>query len=168
MASFKRFGSQGAPARILAAASILGAATLITALIACTGQAEGPPPGSSTTPAASVNSMEIEDLKPGTGAPIAAGQQAVVQYTGWLYEESAGDKKGKEFDSSASSGQPFRFVIGGGQVIKGWDQGVAGMKVGGRRRLIIPADLAYGAEGAGGVIPPGATLVFEVSLIGIE
>jgi hypothetical protein len=78
------------------------------------------------------------------------------------------DKKGKEFDSSARSGQPFRFVIGGGQVIKGWDQGVAGMKVGGRRRLIIPADLAYGAAGAGGVIPPGATLVFEVTLTGIE
>jgi FKBP-type peptidyl-prolyl cis-trans isomerase FkpA len=173
MASSTRFGSHGAPARILAAAitlsaAALSAATLIGALTACTGKAEGPPPAASTTPAASVNSMEIEDLKAGTGAPIAAGQQAVVQYTGWLYEASAADKKGKEFDSSANSGQPFRFVIGGGQVIKGWDQGVAGMKVGGRRKLIIPADLAYGAEGAGGVIPPGATLVFEVSLIGIE
>jgi FKBP-type peptidyl-prolyl cis-trans isomerase FkpA len=107
-------------------------------------------------------------LKVGTGAPIAAGQQAVVQYTGWLYDASTADKKGKEFDSSANSGQPFRFVIGGGQVIKGWDQGVAGMKVGGLRRLIIPADLAYGQEGAGGVIPPGAALVFEVTLVGIE
>jgi FKBP-type peptidyl-prolyl cis-trans isomerase FkpA len=161
MASCTRFGSLGT-ARILAAASMLAAATLIGALPACTREAAGP------APRVAVNSLETEDLELGTGAPIAAGQQAVVQYTGWLYEASAADKKGKEFDSSANSGQPFRFVIGGGQVIKGWDQGVAGMKVGGRRKLIIPADLAYGAEGAGGVIPPGATLVFEVRLIGIE
>ncbi len=91
-----------------------------------------------------------------------------MQYTGWLYEASATDKKGKQFDSSLSSGQPFRFVVGSGQVIKGWDQGVLGMKVGGRRRLVIPADLAYGDSGAGGVIPPGATLVFDVDLVGIE
>jgi FKBP-type peptidyl-prolyl cis-trans isomerase FkpA len=115
-----------------------------------------------------VSSLQSHDLKPGTGPAIAAGQQAVVQYTGWLYEASSSDNKGKEFDSSANAGQPFRFVIGAGQVIKGWDQGVAGMKVGGVRRLVIPADLAYGEQGAGGVIPPGATLVFEVSLIGIE
>ena len=160
--------SHGA-ARIIAAASILAASAVGTTLTACSGDAAGPPPvpTSAAAPAA-VNSLESEDLKVGTGAPIAAGQQAVVQYTGWLYEAAAPDKKGKEFDSSEKSGQPFRFVIGGGQVIKGWDQGVAGMKVGGRRRLIIPADLAYGADGAGGVIPPGATLVFEVSLIGIE
>jgi FKBP-type peptidyl-prolyl cis-trans isomerase FkpA len=150
----------------LAATLLLAAAMpFIGALPACTDKAAGPAAGS---PVSAVSSLESEDLKVGTGAPIAAGQQAVVQYTGWLYEASAADKKGKEFDSSARSGQPFRFVIGGGQVIKGWDQGVAGMKVGGRRRLIIPADLAYGAAGAGGVIPPGATLVFEVTLTGIE
>jgi FKBP-type peptidyl-prolyl cis-trans isomerase FkpA len=160
-----RIHSHGA-ARNIAAAGILAASTVFGTLTACSGEAAGPAPAAS--PAATVSTLESEDLKIGTGAPIAAGQQAVVQYTGWLYEASAADKKGKEFDSSASSGQPFRFVIGGGQVIKGWDQGVAGMKVGGRRRLIIPADLAYGAEGAGGVIPPGATLVFEVSLVGIE
>jgi FKBP-type peptidyl-prolyl cis-trans isomerase FkpA len=165
MTTSTRILSHGA-ARIIAAASILAASTLIGTLTACSGEAAGPAPAAA--PAATVNTLESEDLKIGTGAPIAAGQQAVVQYTGWLYEASAADKKGKEFDSSASSGQPFRFVIGGGQVIKGWDQGVAGMKVGGRRRLIIPADLAYGAEGAGGLIPPGATLVFEVSLVGIE
>ena len=108
------------------------------------------------------------DLKAGEGASIAAGQQAVVQYTGWLYETSAPDKKGKEFDSSRRSGEPFRFAVGAGQVIKGWDQGVVGMKIGGRRRLTIPADLAYGENGAGGIIPPGATLVFEVELVGIE
>jgi FKBP-type peptidyl-prolyl cis-trans isomerase FkpA len=161
--------SHGA-ARIIAAASILAASAVAgITLTACSNDAAGPPPVPAAAPAPSaVSSLESEDLKVGTGAPIAAGQQAVVQYTGWLYEASAADKKGKEFDSSEKSGQPFRFVIGGGQVIKGWDQGVAGMKVGGRRRLIIPADLAYGADGAGGVIPPGATLVFEVSLVGIE
>jgi len=112
--------------------------------------------------------MQIVELAPGPGAAIAAGQKAVVQYTGWLYETSAPDKKGKEFDSSRNGGQPFRFVVGAGQVIKGWDEGVLGMKVGGRRRLTIPADLAYGDAGAGGVIPPGATLVFDVDLIAIE
>jgi FKBP-type peptidyl-prolyl cis-trans isomerase FkpA len=146
-----------------ATARILAAVMLIAAISSCTGQT-GPAPAA-TSP---VNSLESDDLKVGSGPAIAAGQQAVVQYTGWLYDASTPDKKGKEFDSSANSGQPFRFVIGGGQVIKGWDQGVAGMQVGGRRKLIIPADLAYGQEGAGGVIPPGATLVFEVTLVGIE
>jgi FKBP-type peptidyl-prolyl cis-trans isomerase FkpA len=119
-------------------------------------------------PASPVNSLEIVDLKAGEGASIAAGQQAVVQYTGWLYEASAPDKKGKQFDSSLRSGEPFRFAVGAGQVIKGWDQGVVGMKIGGRRRLTIPADFAYGENGAGDLIPPGATLVFDVELMGIE
>jgi len=91
-----------------------------------------------------------------------------VQYTGWLYEAAAPDNKGKQFDSSRTGGAPFRFPLGAGQVIKGWDQGVAGMQVGESRRLIIPPDLAYGDNGAGGVIPPGATLVFDIDLIGIE
>lgn len=130
-------------------------------LAACTAKSPAPPAG----PA---GSLEIVELKPGAGAPIAAGQQAVVQYTGWLYEASERDKKGRQFDSSSNTGQPFRFVVGAGQVIKGWDQGVLGMKAGGRRRLTIPPDLGYGESGAGGVIPPGATLVFEVDLVGIE
>jgi FKBP-type peptidyl-prolyl cis-trans isomerase FkpA len=121
-----------------------------------------------TAPPSPINSLEINDLKLGEGAAIAAGQQAVVQYTGWLYENSAPDKKGNEFDSSRKTGQPFRFAVGGGQVIKGWDQGVVGMKIGGQRRLTIPPDLGYGESGAGGVIPPGATLVFDVELVGIE
>lgn len=137
------------------------AASSLAALTACGGQPAG-------VPAATVDSLEIRDLQSGAGAAIAAGQQAVVQYTGWLYEASAPDKKGKEFDSSRSGGQPFRFVVGAGQVIKGWDQGVLGMRVGGRRRLTIPAALAYGDSGAGGVIPPGATLIFDVDLAGIE
>jgi len=119
-------------------------------------------------PPSPVNSLEVVDLKSGEGAAIAPGAKAVVQYTGWLYEATAPDKKGKEFDSSLRAGEPFRFTVGAGQVIKGWDQGVAGMKIGGRRRLTVPPDLAYGENGAGGVIPPGATLVFDIELVGIE
>lgn len=119
-------------------------------------------------PAAGVSTMQSMDLKAGTGPEMAAGKIAVVQYTGWLYEASAPDNKGKQFDSSRNVGQPFRFPVGTGQVIKGWDQGVLGMKVGGSRRLIIPADMAYGDSGAGGVIPPGATLIFDIDLVAIE
>ena len=127
----------------------------------------GPQPGA-VTPTSGVSSMQSIELKAGSGEPLTAGKVAVVQYTGWLYEASAKDNKGKQFDSSRTGGQPFRFPVGTGQVIKGWDQGVAGMKVGESRRLIIPADLAYGDSGEGGVIPPGATLVFDIDLIGIE
>jgi FKBP-type peptidyl-prolyl cis-trans isomerase FkpA len=139
-------------------------------LVACGGKSPGVPSPAAVAPAATpmVNALEIVELQPGPGAAIGAGQRAVVQYTGWLYEASAPEKKGKEFDSSQTSGRPFRFVVGAGEVIKGWDQGVLGMKVGGRRRLTIPADLGYGDAGAGGVIPPGATLVFDVDLVAIE
>jgi len=123
---------------------------------------------SAVPPASGVTSMQSIELKAGSGAAVTAGEIAVVQYTGWLYEASAKDNKGKQFDSSRTGGQPFRFPVGTGQVIKGWDQGVVGMKVGESRRLIIPADLAYGDSGAGGVIPPGATLVFDIDLVGIE
>jgi FKBP-type peptidyl-prolyl cis-trans isomerase len=148
----------------------LSAGIALGLLAACGGKPPATPP-SATSPAATtpaVNALEIGELQPGSGAAITAGQKAVVQYTGWLYETAAPDKKGKEFDSSRNSGHPFSFVVGAGQVIKGWDQGVLGMKVGGRRRLTIPADLAYGDVGAGGVIPPGATLIFDVELAAIE
>lgn len=112
--------------------------------------------------------LETTDIKTGTGPAIKAGQTAVVQYTGWLYSESAPDHKGQKFDSSRDRNEPFSFPLGGGQVIPGWDQGVAGMQVGGERRLVIPPDLAYGENGAGGVIPPNATLVFDVELVGIK
>jgi FKBP-type peptidyl-prolyl cis-trans isomerase FkpA len=145
----------------------------LTAAIACA--IAGALPGCSAkpnnVPAAStsgISALEVTDLKNGEGAKVAAGQYAVVQYTGWLYEPSAPDHKGKKFDSSLDTGTPFKFQIGAGQVIKGWDQGVAGMQIGGKRRLVIPPDLAYGDAGAGGVIPPGATLVFDVDLVGIE
>jgi FKBP-type peptidyl-prolyl cis-trans isomerase FkpA len=112
--------------------------------------------------------LEIAELQPGAGSAIVSGQTTVVNYTGWLYEATAPETKGKQFDSSLTGGAPFRFTLGRGQVIQGWDQGVLGMKVGGRRRLTIPPDLAYGDSGAGGLIPPGATLVFDVDLLAIE
>jgi len=145
------------------------ACAITGALLGC-GAKPSEAPASSGAPASSsaVSSLEVVDLTRGTGGAVAAGQYAVVQYTGWLYEPGASDHKGKEFDSSLKSGTPFRFRVGGGEVIKGWDQGVAGMQVGGKRRLVIPADLAYGDSGAGGLIPPGATLVFDVDLVGIE
>ncbi len=109
--------------------------------------------------------LQIIDTKPGTGETPRAGQTCVMHYTGWLYENGA---KGKKFDSSVDRGQPFEFPIGVGRVIKGWDEGVASMKVGGKRTLIIPASLGYGARGAGGVIPPNATLMFDVELLGLK
>ncbi len=109
--------------------------------------------------------LQYEDTKVGTGASPQKGQMAVVHYTGWLWENGA---KGKKFDSSVDRGTPFSFPVGKGQVIKGWDEGVATMKVGGQRILIIPPDLGYGSRGAGGAIPPNATLIFEVELIEIK
>lgn len=107
-------------------------------------------------------------LETGDGDAIAAGSTAVVHYTGWLYDESAEDNKGEKFDSSRDRGQTFGFPLGAGRVIRGWDEGVAGMQVGERRILIIAPELGYGARGAGGAIPPGATLVFDVELVSIQ
>ncbi len=107
----------------------------------------------------------FEDTTPGTGAVATAGRRVQVHYTGWLYDPTAANQRGKKFDSSKDRGQPFAFHLGGGEVIRGWDEGVQGMAEGGTRVLTIPADLGYGARGAGGVIPPNATLVFEVDLI---
>lgn len=105
--------------------------------------------------------LQAEDLVVGTGTEAAAGHNVAVHYTGWLTD-------GTKFDSSVDRGQPFSFTLGAGRVIKGWDQGVAGMKVGGKRKLTIPPELGYGERGAAGVIPPGATLVFEVELLGVR
>jgi FKBP-type peptidyl-prolyl cis-trans isomerase FkpA len=114
-----------------------------------------------TTP----SGLQYEDTKEGTGASPKTGQTCVMHYTGWLWENGA---KGKKFDSSLDRGQPFEFPLGQGRVIKGWDEGVATMKIGGKRTLLIPPGLGYGARGAGGVIPPNATLLFEVELVGVK
>lgn len=112
--------------------------------------------------------FEKTDLTPGSGPEITAGQAALVHYTGWLYDAAAPENKGRQFDSSLGR-EPFEFPVGGGLVIAGWDQGVAGMKVGGKRRLVIPPNLGYGERGAGGgIIPPNATLVFDVELVEIR
>ena len=108
--------------------------------------------------------LQYEDTIPGTGDEAVAGHKVKVHYTGWLFDADAADQRGRKFDSSKDRGDLFAFSLGAGQVIRGWDEGVAGMKVGGTRVLTIPAALGYGARGAGGVIPPNATLVFEVDL----
>lgn len=115
-----------------------------------------------------IMAMQKIELEPGKGPEIKAGQNALVHYTGWLYDAAAPDNKGKKFDSSVDRNEPFEFPVGGGMVIKGWDEGVVGMKVGGKRRLVIPPDMGYGELGAAGVIPPGATLVFDVELVEIR
>ena len=113
------------------------------------------------TPPGAGGELKKEDLKVGTGAEAVSGKTVSVHYTGWLTD-------GKEFDTSKKTGRPFEFVLGSGKVIPGWDQGVAGMKVGGVRKLTIPSHLAYGERGAGGVIPPNATLLFEVELLAVK
>jgi peptidylprolyl isomerase len=119
----------------------------------------------SAAPVTTSSGLQYTDTKAGTGATPKRGQTAVVHYTGWLYNDGA---KGKKFDSSVDRGSPFEFPVGMGSVIKGWDEGVASMKVGGKRTLIIRPDLGYGARGAGGVIPPNATLIFDVELLDVK
>jgi peptidylprolyl isomerase len=115
--------------------------------------------------AVSASGLSHEDTLVGQGQTPSKGQSCVMHYTGWLWEDG---KKGAKFDSSLDRGRPFTFVIGHGQVIKGWDEGVASMQVGGKRTLVIPPELGYGARGAGGVIPPNATLLFEVELLEVR
>ena len=112
--------------------------------------------------------LQYEDTVVGEGAEATAGQRVRVHYTGWLHDADAPLNRGRKFDSSKDRGTPFSFGLGQGQVIGGWDEGVQGMKVGGTRVLIIPPELGYGARGAGGVIPPNATLVFDVELLGVK
>ena len=109
--------------------------------------------------------LQIIDIKEGTGASPKPGQTCIMHYTGWLYENG---QKGKKFDSSVDRNEPFEFPIGKGRVIAGWDEGVGSMKVGGKRTLIIPPQLGYGARGAGGAIPPNATLMFDVELLAVK
>jgi len=143
---------------LLVSAAILATGVLATGLFPAAAAAEE---NAVTTP----SGLKVEDTKVGEGASPRPGQICIMHYTGWLYEDGA---KGAKFDSSLDRGEPFEFPIGTGRVIKGWDEGVASMKVGGKRTLIIPPDLGYGARGAGGVIPPNATLIFEVELLDLR
>lgn len=153
----KNFGYSNFLAALALAAAASGVVAVGAASLA---KAESAAPG-----ATSPSGLKFTDTKVGTGATPQIGQTCVVHYTGWLYQNGA---KGKKFDSSLDRGQPFEFRIGAHQVIAGWDQGVATMKVGGKRTLVIPPELGYGARGAGGVIPPNATLLFEVELVDIK
>lgn len=115
-----------------------------------------------------ITTLVIKDTTLGNGRQAEKGLAVTVHYTGWLYDPSQKDSKGKKFDSSLDRNDPFVFNLGGGQVIRGWDDGVDGMKIHGKRTLIIPPDMGYGARGAGGVIPPNATLIFDVELLGVK
>ena len=153
------------------------AAILVAAVAAaCAGAnatlAQTPAAPANTEGGSKLNAMPKElqkvDVKQGAGAEAVSGKPVVVHYTGWIYDESKPDKKGAKFDSSRDRGVPFGFFLGNGKVIKGWDEGVVGMKVGGQRTLIIPPQWGYGERGAGGVIPPNATLIFDVELIEVK
>ncbi len=149
--------------------ALVGVASLSLALgLGGCAPSRAPATQGAATPAEQVTELQVKDIVVGQGAEATAGARVTVHYTGWLYDPSATDHKGKEFDSSRRGGQPFSFTIGARQVIAGWDQGVAGMRVGGQRRLVIPSGLAYGDRGAGGVIPPKATLVFDVQLLDVQ
>ena len=147
------------------------ALAVLAPVVAAAAFAQSPAP--SFTPGvskmdATVSTLKKIDTKQGAGAEAVKGRPVVVHYTGWLYDPAKPEGKGAKFDSSLDRREPFSFALGQGQVIRGWDEGVAGMKVGGKRTLIIPADMGYGARGAGGVIPPNATLVFDVELLEVR
>jgi FKBP-type peptidyl-prolyl cis-trans isomerase len=141
--------------------SAAAAALAFVSLTAPSLAANGAPSKMSELP----SGLKYTDTTVGTGAEATKGHKVSVHYTGWLYNNGA---KGAKFDSSLDRGQPFAFALGAGQVIRGWDEGVAGMKIGGKRTLIIPPELGYGARGAGGAIPPNATLMFDVELLGVQ
>ena len=156
---------RGAGASVALAVSVSLVAGLVSAPVPAQQTAIGQ--GNSKLDA-TPNELQKVDVKQGAGAEATPGKAVVVHYTGWLYDTSKPDSHGAKFDSSRDRGEPFGFVLGAGRVIKGWDDGVAGMKVGGRRTLVIPPQMAYGERGAGGVIPPNATLIFDVELIDVK
>jgi FKBP-type peptidyl-prolyl cis-trans isomerase FkpA len=142
---------------------------LLCATVACGGSTPSTEPKEGAPMAdTGITALQMVDTKVGTGAEAVSGRVVRVHYTGWLFDASKADKRGEKFDSSKDRNDPFEFPLGGGQVIPGWDKGFAGMKVGGTRVLTIPPDMGYGARGAGGVIPPNATLVFEVELLEVK
>ena len=152
--------NRGVITMLLVGAAVLFAGLAVTLAQTDKGEAQSAP--------ATNQGPKMTDKKVGAGAEAVAGKTVVVHYTGWLFDAAAPDNKGKKFDSSRDRGDPFSFGLGAGQVIKGWDQGVAGMRVGGQRTLVIAPELGYGARGAGNVIPPNATLVFDVELLDVK
>lgn len=136
--------------------------TVLIALALAACRDPGPPPGGR------VAELQREDVRVGTGDLARPGMEVTVHYTGWNYDQDARQSRGTKFDSSVDRGEPFTFLLGAGRVIRGWDEGVAGMRVGGVRVLKIPPELGYGRAGAGGVIPPNGSLVFEVELLGVQ
>jgi peptidylprolyl isomerase len=160
MRAFSRRHLMAACAAI-ATTSIVSASLVTMGILSMTDDASA----QSGKPVTTSSGLQMIDTQAGTGAQPKSGQTAVVHYTGYLNDNG---KKGKKFDSSVDRGSPFEFPIGQGRVIKGWDEGVASMKVGGKRTLIIPPQLGYGERGAGGVIPPNATLIFDVELLGVK
>jgi FKBP-type peptidyl-prolyl cis-trans isomerase FkpA len=149
--------------------SMLMASALMIAMLAMTGcKADSKTSTKETAMTQNVTELIKKDTVLGEGREAEAGFNVTVHYTGWLYDPSKADGKGTKFDSSLDRHEPFVFFLGGGQVIQGWDEGFAGMKVGGKRTLIIPPHMGYGVHGAGGVIPPNATLIFDVELLGIK
>jgi peptidylprolyl isomerase len=150
--------------RMLSAAGLIAACAAL-AVIGSTVMSDPSTAQSAAKPVTTSSGLQIIDTKVGTGASPRPNQTAIVHYTGWLYENGV---KGKKFDSSVDRNEPFEFPVGAGRVIKGWDEGVATMKIGGKRTLIVPPQLGYGARGAGGAIPPNATLMFDVELLGVK
>ncbi|HEY7188927.1 MAG TPA: FKBP-type peptidyl-prolyl cis-trans isomerase [Vicinamibacterales bacterium] len=151
--------------------SYVGVAVVLASMctVACQDEAlDREKPEDTTVAQSNITELITQDEQVGSGNEAAAGRRVTVHYTGWLYEASAANHKGRKFDSSRDRNEPFEFGLGAGDVIRGWDEGVAGMKVGGRRTLTIPPGLGYGARGAGGVIPPNATLVFDVELLDVK
>jgi FKBP-type peptidyl-prolyl cis-trans isomerase len=138
------------------------AALVCLLTVSCAGESP------STQGQSNVSTLQKNDVKIGTGATATTGTMVTVHYTGWLWEAGTADHHGRKFDSSRDRNEPFEFRLGAGMVIHGWDEGVVGMKVGGTRTLVIPPDLGYGSQGAGGVIPPNATLVFDVELLAVR
>ena len=148
--------------------SSLLATFLAITLSACNAETNSSSTQEKVAMTSELTELQKIDTVIGSGREAEPGFNITVHYTGWLYDPQATDKKGKKFDSSVDRGQPFNFGLGQGQVIQGWDQGFAGMKIGGKRTLLIPSEMGYGARGAGGVIPPNANLIFDVELLDVK
>ena len=155
-------------ARAVFAAIVVAGSVLAIGTSSAQQPSSASPPPLSSKMGAQVTELKKIDVKQGDGAEAVVGKAVIVHYTGWLYDPAAPDSHGAKFDSSLDRKVPFGFILGAGKVIKGWDEGVAGMKVGGKRTLVIPPAMAYGERGAGGVIPPNSTLIFDVELLEVK